>query len=121
MAIKFANISNHQLTKEQIDDLKNMFQDDVTIMELPEEIKKEWSNLTPDTYICTVHKIINWIYEYQIRYARIAGFVPAVLTLNDVRGLKTFYSFFERVSEEKEVNGEVIKVSKFQHKGWYRY
>ena len=42
---------------------------------------------------------------------------PLELALKDA-GIQPLYSFSERVSVEKTVNGEVIKTSSFKHIGW---
>lgn len=128
--VKFLNISNHNLTDEQVNDLKkNIFKsEEVKIVELPKHLKEVWGQLNPSNYEDVCNEISKFIVKERISYCHLAGFAPAVVYLCQLdiyNGLSNdvffFYSFSERVSEEKEINGEVIKTSKFQHKGWYRY
>lgn len=125
--IKFLNISNHVLTDEQVSDLNRNFPLEVEIVELPTELKKNWSSLNPVNYKAVCDNIIDFMKENNINHAHLAGFMPAVMSLYiDYRYLTEYnahfyYSFSERVSEEKEVNGEIIKTSVFKHRGWYEY
>lgn len=124
---KFLNISNHVLTKEQINNLQDSFDWNLEIVELPKKLKKAWGNLTPNNYEDVCDEIIDYMLKEDICYAHLAGFTPAVVYINiaaqyaSEEGVCFYYSFSERVSEEKEINGEIVKTSVFKHRGWYEY
>lgn len=124
---KILNVSNHTLTQEQITDLKNKY-GEIELLELPEDLKRFWSKLTPNNYQDICEDIDEYINNEFIDIIHLAGFTPAVVYLIrineyliDEGEIKFIYSYSERISEEKEVNGEVIKTSIFKHKGWYNY
>lgn len=120
--MKFLNISNHILAQEQIEDIKKALNtEEIEIVELPQDIKSQWSNLTPDNYELVCERIIKYMKDNEIGHAHLAGFAPAVVYIVMCSWSYFFYSYSERVSEEKEVNGEIIKTSIFKHKGWYTY
>lgn len=121
--IKILNCSNHILNEEQIEDLEKCFPENtVKIVELPEDLKKKWSQLTPWDYKSTVKDILDMCDEEKINYIHLAGFMPAVLDMVSHGGYKHFmYSYTERVSEEKEVDGKIIKTAVFKHQGWFEY
>lgn len=120
--MKFLNISNHTLTEEQVKDLNRfLFCENIEIIELPKELKEDWAHLTPQNYIEVCLSIYSYMYANDIHYAHLAGFTPAVIELIKSKTLVFCYSFSERVSKEKKANGEIIKISTFKHKGWYRY
>lgn len=117
---KFLNISNHNLTDIQKEDLIKM---NFEVVELPLELKEKWSNLTPENYITVCNEVVDYMMKNEISTAHLSGFIPAVAYLKRVfyNQLDFYYSFSERVSEEKEINGTIVKTSKFLHKGWYSY
>lgn len=124
---KFLNISNYILTEEQITDLKKRF-NNIEIVELPEELKKQWCSLTPKNYKYIVQDICEFMEDENIYCAHLAGFMPAVaymLRINemyiDEGEMEFYYSFSERVSEEKEIDGKIVKTSSFKHRGWHEY
>lgn len=66
--------------------------------------------------------------DENIYCAHLAGFMPAVaymLRINemyiDEGEMEFYYSFSERVSEEKEIDGKIVKTSSFKHRGWHEY
>lgn len=120
---KFFNISNHALNKEQIGDIKRVLGENTVIVELPDDLKELWSNLTPENYQKVVTKIKIFMHKNGIFNAHLAGFMPAVHSLlgwEDERRV-FFYAFSERESVEEEKDGIVVKKSVFKHRGWYRY
>lgn len=124
---KILNVSNHTLTNEQIEDLKKRY-GSIEIFELPSDLKRLWSNLTPENYRNVCNDIDEYIGNKFIDVVHLVGFIPAVhylLKINefyiDEETIEFIYSYSERKSIEKEVNGEVVKTSVFQHKGWYEY
>lgn len=120
--LKVLNCSNHTLTEKQIEDLEKTLTSDIEIVELSEELKKEWGQSNPYTYRVTVKSILNFCDEQKIEYIHLAGFMPAVYDMLKHGGYKHFfYSYTVRITEEKEVNGEIIKTSKFKHEGWFEY
>lgn len=120
--MKFLNISNHILTQEQIEDIKKVLNtEEIEIVELPQDIKSQWGNLTPDNYEQVCERIIQYMKNNEIKHAHLAGFTPAVVYMVTCSWNYFFYSYSERVSEEKESNGEIVKTSIFKYKDWYEY
>ena len=118
---KFLNISNHVLTKEQIDGLEDLILDKPEVIELPADLKAKWGQLNPDNYHEVCHEIYLFAKENGIRHCHLAGFMPAVVCMSKAYPLFLYYSFSERVSEEKEVDGKIVKTSVFKHKSWHQY
>ena len=119
--IKVLNISNHELTKVQVEDLakKNM-----EVMELPDDMKKSWGALTPDNYQKVCDEIRDYMISNNVTVAHLTGFIPAVsyLTSKNNLSLSFIYSYSQRESKEtKDKDGKVIKTSVFKHRGWYKY
>ena len=121
---KILNLSNHRLTEEQ---LKELSDKKYEIVELTDEEKKQWGQLTPKNYkeICDtiLHKYWNKVDSFHL-----AGFPPAVtyfycLTLIQDRYITKYcyYAYSTRETIEKEINGEIVKTSVFRHQGFYEY
>lgn len=120
----FLNVSNHNMTADQIAEVVKY---GMEVMELPENIKAAWGQLDPTS----IPYIVNDIWSYvtglmkesvKIEAALVAGQPGAVyqLTQNLVKErIKVFYAHTKRVSVEKEVNGEVVKTNVFKHEGFY--
>lgn len=120
----FLNVSNHNMTADQIAEVVKY---GMEVMELPENIKTTWGQLDPTS----IPYIVNDIWSYvtglmkesvKIEAALVAGQPGAVyqLTQNLVKeGIKVFYAHTKRVSVEKEVNGEIVKTNVFKHEGFY--
>lgn len=123
--MKIANISNHKLTEEQVEGLQKdfgaCFKDGVEIIELPEQFKEDWANLDPEDFSEVVLLIQDWMKDNGIKWAHVAGFAPAVIQMVVSRKFICLYSFSRRVSQEKEINGEIVKTSVFKHVGWFQY
>ena len=122
MGERFLNISNHELTQVQIEELKSYGVQE--IIELPNCFKTDWSQLTPDNYrqICEELKI--FMKENDIWDAHLAGFPAAVnyLCLKPVRGQSFYFAFSERQSKEETLpDGSVKKTNVFVHKGFFPY
>lgn len=119
---KFLNISNHVLTDEQIKDLSNIFKtENIEVVELPSDIKKKWEQLNPNNYQDICDDIFLFAKKNDIKHCHLAGFMPAVVYMAQTCPLFLYYSYSQRVSEERKVNEEIIKTSVFKHKGWYKY
>ena len=120
--MKVLNISNHTLTKQQIQMINEFYNIDANIVELPNDIKDSIGNLPP---LCQerqkiVDKIIDFIINNNIRFAHIDGeahfvyklIVEIKLRQLDVRLFK-FYS--ERsVIEKKLSDGSIQTVRTFK-------
>ena len=127
---KILNVQNHSLTVEQVNELANK---GFEVIELPEHLKKEWGNLTPDNYLDVVVEI--WLLEHNnepIMNYIVSGFSPAVAEMvcmsqdRDIYPIgeepHLYYAYSQRESVEVEQeDGTVIKKSVFKHKGFYRY
>lgn len=119
--MKFINISNHNLTQVQIEDLNGIFNTKVEIVELPEILKEKWSKLTPFNYDNVCKEIIKFMSDNNITHGHLAGFAPAIVYLSEYSSYMFYYAYSEKISQEKEINGEVFKTSIFKHKGFYLY
>lgn len=122
MGERFLNISNHELTQVQIEELKSYGVQE--IIELPNCFKTDWAQLNPTNYkqICEELKI--FMKENEIWDAHLAGFPAAVnyLCLKPLRGQSFYFAFSERQSKEESLpDGSVKKTNVFVHKGFYPY
>lgn len=119
--MKMLNVSNHKFTPEQVDDLKRNWE--VTeIIELPNELKTKWGNLTPTDYKDVCKEVISEAYKLdEVPYMHIAGFPAAVCEIVKEYPL-CLYAYSERLSQDiPQEDGTVKKISVFNHKGFYRY
>ncbi len=130
----FLNVSNHILTPDQLSEVNKL---GMEVMELPDNVKQAWSNVTPSN----INRVIDLVIDstniilstdeslgctsdedYFIEGVLVAGHPGAVYQLCSklmADGIKCFYAHTERQSIEREVNGEVIKTSVFKHKGFF--
>lgn len=118
---KILNISNHVLGLDQINELALM---GYQVIELPDELKKEWAQLSPETYHGVCHKIRDFMANNHVDATHVAGFPAAVnYFVNKVSIVfDNYYAYSERVSvEEAQPDGSVIKKNIFKHKGFYKY
>lgn len=125
--MKLYNISNHVLTSEQVEDsMKRLAVQE--IIELPEDIKKEFGNVTPDKINDIAKKIIDFVTkdnrneEVIVHLAGQPALVVLLVNCFASINIKTIYSFSERKSVET-INGDgtVVKTNVFKHQGWYEY
>lgn len=119
--VNLVNVSNHKLTAEQTVGFTK-------IVDLPEELKKEWANITPENIEAVIANVHSWIREQGEHFEtviHIAGQMSAVhvlLTLLQASEYTCVYSFTERVSEDiPQEDGSVKKIISFKHKGWVEY
>ena len=124
---KLFNVSNHVLTTEQVKDSINSLGVS-KIIELPEEIKKEFANVTPGNLEKIAKNIINFVFEEKdsediiIHLAGQQALITLLVNYFTKMNIKTVYSFTKRVSTEKiDENGIVTKTLIFRHEGWYSY
>ena len=122
MGTKFLNISNHNLSEEQVAELKSYGVQE--IIELPNCFKTDWAQLNPANYkqICEELKI--FMRENDIWDAHLAGFPAAVnyLCLKPLRGQSFYFAFSERQSKEEVLpDGSVKKTNLFVHRGFFPY
>lgn len=118
VTMKILNLSNHQLTKEQIDELTDQ---GFTIVELDEKSKKLWGQLNPENYKDVVDDIFE---RYSCECYHIAGFAPAIVYVCRIinsSNRKAVYAYSERKTVEKQEDGKVVKTSILEHKGFYLY
>jgi hypothetical protein len=115
------NCSNHTLGLNQIEELKEK---GYQVIELSEELKKAWSQLTPDNYLYVCNDVIDYMEQNNCRALHLAGFPAAVTAICvDLNSwIEIFYAYSERVSvEEAGPDGTVVKKNIFKHKGFYKY
>lgn len=118
---KLLNVSNHVLGLNQLQELQDKGFD---VVELPDNLKSIWGQLTPDNYLSTCNDIVTFAEENGIEGFHIAGFPAAVtaLCIDIYPTTPIFYAYSERVSiEEPQPDGSVIKKNIFKHKGFYPY
>lgn len=121
--MKVLNVSNHVLTEVQLDDLRVNWDVD-RVIELPDDLKAAWSNLTPDNYRDVCDKILEFSYrcnDTKAVFIHLAGF-PAAVNYIAKEHPGCIYAYSERTSTDiPQPDGTVKKVSVFNHKGFYRY
>lgn len=117
---KILNVSNHTLGLDQLQELAML---GYQVVELPEDLKKEWAQLSPDTYHGLCNRIKKYMIDNHVDATHVAGFPAAVnyFVKNSIV-FDNYYAYSERVSiEEPQPDGSVIKKNIFKHKGFYRY
>ena len=113
---KILNLSNHKLTEQQINELKEMGYE---VVELDIIDKKFWGQLTPWDYKPTCNDILK---RYNVDSYHLAGFPPAVTYIALKTEKPCYYAYSQRkVEEKKDETGKIIKVAIFEHKGFFLY
>ena len=117
---RLLNCSNHVMGLDQIKELEEK---GYVIVELPEDLKKRWAQMDPETYGRTCNDIVEWAELNNIEAMHLAGFPAAVvLVCADIDRIPLYYAYSERVSiEETLEDGSVVKKNVFKHKGFYQY
>ena len=75
---KFLNVTNHQLTAVQLQDIIN---NGFEVVELPPELKTQWGQLNVDNWRDAVEAVWSFICKEEVEAAMIAGYAPAVFNL----------------------------------------
>lgn len=114
------NCSNHVLGLNQITELQNK---GYVIIELSDDLKKKWSQLTPENYVSVSNEVVEFMEQNNCTGIHLAGFPPAVTLLcADLNtDIDVLYAYSERDVVEVEIDGQVVKKSIFTHKGFYPY
>lgn len=114
------NCSNHVLGLNQITELQNK---GYVVIELPEELKKQWGQLNPENYVEVCNNIVTFMEENNCTGIHLAGFPAAVtpLCIDLKPEVEVMYAYSERDVVEVEIEGQVVKKSIFTHKGFYPY
>lgn len=119
---KFLNISNHNLT---VDQLAEIDQKGWEAVELPEDLKKAWGSCNPSNYQEIVNDIVHYMIVNNINSALLAGYSPAVVYACMEYACRTCMFYFahtERKSVETvQEDGSVVKTNVFKHAGFYQY
>lgn len=117
---KILNVSNHTLGLDQIQELASL---GYQVVELPDDLKKAWAQLSPDNYHEVCNKIKDFMTEHHVDATHVAGFPAAVnYFVKTSIVFDNYYAYSERVSvEEAQPDGSVIKKNVFKHKGFYKY
>ena len=117
---KFLNVTNHNLTAAQINEIKTA---GFEAVELPEELKTQWSQLNTENWQEVCHKVWEFIMSNNIDTALVAGYAPAMYDIAfnmDRAGLTPVYADTARESVEIILeDGSVRKTAVFKHKGFY--
>ena len=117
---KLLNCSNHVLGLNQ---LKELEEKGFVVIELNDELKSKWGQLTPSNYVQVCNSIVDYMEENGCTGIHLAGFPPAVTLLcadlND--DIDVLYAYSERDTVEVEIDNQVVKKSIFTHKGFFPY
>lgn len=116
----FLNISNHNLTPDQLVELSRLGFD---VKELPADLKARWAQCDPSTYRELVKDIAQYMEDNGISAAHLAGYALAVVAMVMSHPEMDFYaahSVRESV-EETLPDGSVVKKNVFKHQGFYQY
>ena len=114
------NCSNHVLGLNQIKELENR---GYVIVELSDELKSKWGQLTPDNYVQVCNDVVEYMEENNCTGVHLAGF-PAAVTLlcADLNSnVEVLYAYSERKTVEIEIDNQIVKKSIFEHKGFFKY
>lgn len=120
---RFLNVSNHALTNDQEEELKEK---EFEIIELPENIKRSWGEITPENLLYVVKDVFDFVKESSINVAMVAGQNAAcnlLISQLDTGVCESVFSYSKRIVTEEAVleTGKVIKRSEFKHEGFYFY
>lgn len=115
--MKILNLSNHNLTTEQIIELNQQGYNE--IIELDAEDKKAWGQLVPDTYKRVCDNILN---KYKVDALHLAGFPAATVYVALKATVPCLYAYSPRVCVETPMpDGTINKNYVFKHSGFHRY
>lgn len=114
------NCSNHTMGLNQIKELENR---GYVIVELSDELKFKWGQLTPDNYVQVCNDVVEYMEANNCAGIHLAGFPPAVtlLCIDLNANTEVLYAYSERKTVEVEVEGQIVKKSIFEHKGFFKY
>ena len=115
------NCSNHVLGLNQIQELAEK---GYQVVELSEELKRAWSQMTPENYLYVCNDVIDYMEQNFCTAIHVAGFPPAVNVIClDLNGwIPCYYAYSERVvTEIQNPDGSVTKKADFKHKGFFEY
>ena len=116
--MKLVNITNHQLTKEQIEGA-HVELGVTEIVELPEEYKKMWGNINPlfnETEILDYIKPIRqWAIEQDYKYAIVAGDFSATIAVIGYLTMAGVICLQSTTMRETIELPDGKKISKFSH------
>ena len=124
--VTIINISNHKLTDAQT------INGQVSVIEMPDSLKDDWSQLTPDKINDVVLRVKSFIQDSDNGgkvLVHIAGQPSAVLHLvNECSYMEKAYNdctlvygHSVRNSVESVVDGVIVKKNVFDFQGWYSY
>lgn len=119
---KILNISNHNLTGEQLKECEERHWE---VVELPEDLKKRWSQCNPGNYEQLCFDIEEYMRGNNIHLAHLAGYPAAVVFMCKYEGFSNivfYYAQSIRTSVEiPQPDGTVLKQNVFKHEGFYPY
>ena len=125
--VSIINISNHNLSTSQT------YGGKVSVIELPDTLKKDWGQLTPDKVSNVVNRVKTFIQESDNGnkvLIHIAGHPSAVTSLvNECKYMESAYNDATLVYghsvrnsvESVQDDGTVVKKNVFDFNGWYSY
>lgn len=124
--MKTLNLSNHVMSTEQVKDLESNWEA-TEVIELPENLKRSWGQMSPSNYKNICDDIITYIQDNNIEILHIAGMMPAVVyiigkLIESHPWMRFLSAYSERVSEEvvKE-DGTIEKRTIFKHQYFFEY
>ncbi len=123
---KLIVFTSHDLDEEQKKELLVKYNVKKIIF-LPEKLQKMWSNVYLDnTYDKNLKLLIKFMLsnlscrDYVIVQGN-WGYTYKIVTVAKENGIIPLYAFTLRVGEDKIVNGEKIRISKFNHIKFLEY
>ncbi|MCC7429520.1 hypothetical protein IT568_01635 [bacterium] len=116
--VNFLLLFSHKLTQEQITDTEKM---QVSLIYLPEDLQKAWSNFSPESEKVDVEIFEEWLLKNSQKgdFVLVQGDFGAVYKLVNfcfLSGLIPVYATTKRETTEKEIpGGKMEKISVFRH------
>lgn len=128
MSELFINASNHNLTEEQKREVNEVL--GATIIELPEKLKRDWANVTPDNINLIMRDLLEVIYPLAknnentvlVHVAGHPALVARTVGMLKYLNIDCYWAFSQRVSiEEAQPDGSILKRNVFKHEGFFKY
>lgn len=123
---KIILFSSHTIDEEQRLELLNLYRVNEVIY-LPEELQKIWSNVYLDEkYYTNMELLVRFMLktlnegDYIVAQGN-WGYVYRLVTVAKENNIIPLYAFTLRDGEDKIINGEKVRISKFKHVKFVEY
>lgn len=123
---KIILFSSHTIDEEQRLELLNLYGVNEVIY-LPEELQKIWSNVYLDeNYYTNMELLVRFMLKTLNEGDCIVvqgnwGYVYRIVTVAKENNIIPLYAFTLRDGEDKIINGEKVRISKFKHVKFVEY